>query len=285
MKDQNFLIQNGVDVIKSLELFGDMEMYNESLADFLSEVSDKMAKINQFKEAGDMPNYSILVHSLKSDAKYFGFTKLAELAYAHELKSKENELAYVSNNYAELTMETTRVIGLVKSYLGTNKNEGTSLDNTPTIPRVDNAISLDTQIPLSHLVGAEQSSVTYSILVVDDSDIIKNFIQKKFSNKYVVKTAADGEEAIDIIRNTFDLSAMLLDLNMPNVDGFAVLDYMREQDLFRHIPVSIITGNDAKDVDAKAFQYPIIDIIKKPFSESSIKTALEKTISSKGSKF
>ena len=88
MKDVNILINNGVNVQSSLELFGDMEMYDETINDFLNSVSKKLENIKRYKEASDMPNYAILVHSLKSDAKYLGFTKLAELAYAHELKSK-----------------------------------------------------------------------------------------------------------------------------------------------------------------------------------------------------
>ena len=63
MKDVNLLTSNGVNVEKSLELFGDMETYNDTLHDFLSEVEGKLAKIKSFKEIADMSNYAILVHS------------------------------------------------------------------------------------------------------------------------------------------------------------------------------------------------------------------------------
>ena len=46
-----------------------------------------------------MTNYAIEVHSLKSDSKYFGFTKLAELSYNHELKSKDNDIEYATDNF------------------------------------------------------------------------------------------------------------------------------------------------------------------------------------------
>lgn len=65
-----------------------------------------------------MANYAILVHSLKSDAKYFGFERLAELAYNHELRSKANDMYYVADNYKELMEEANRIVKLVKSYLG-----------------------------------------------------------------------------------------------------------------------------------------------------------------------
>ena len=85
-----------------------------------------------------------------------------------------------------------------------------------------------------------------TILVVDDSNIIRNFVKRIFSDKYNVGTAKDGEEAIQIIKanqNNDFIEAILLDLNMPKVDGFAVLDYMMEKGLLLKIPVSIISGD------------------------------------------
>ena len=76
MKDRSFLENNGVDVEKGLELLGDMDMYNETMGDFLNEINEKYPNAKNYKELGDMPNYAILVHSIKSDSKYLGFTHL-----------------------------------------------------------------------------------------------------------------------------------------------------------------------------------------------------------------
>ena len=99
MKDVNLLINNGVDVNASLELFGDIDTYNETLEDFLNTVDEKIGNMTKYKEESDMKNYAILVHSLKSDARYLGFTKLAELSYNHEMQSKANNDIYVYDNY------------------------------------------------------------------------------------------------------------------------------------------------------------------------------------------
>ena len=61
------------------------------------------------------------VHSLKSDCKYLGFTKLAELSYQHELKSKENDIEYVINNFNSLEEEYKRVRRIVTKYLENNE--------------------------------------------------------------------------------------------------------------------------------------------------------------------
>ena len=119
-----------------------------------------------------------------------------------------------------------------------------------------------------------------TILVVDDSEVIKNFINKLFNDKYDVLQANDGKEAIDIIKQGVSnkLVGVLLDLNMPNVNGFQVLDFFRNNNLFDKIPVSIITGVGSNDLVAKAYDYPIVEVLRKPFNENDIKRVVEETV-------
>ena len=256
MKDVNLLVSNGVNVQKSLELFGDMETYNDTLNDFLSEVENKLAKIKSFKEIADMANYAILVHSLKSDARYFGFEKLAELAYNHEMESKANNMYYVTDHYDELMTEANRIVALVKQYMGV-------------------AGSVSAEATVKPLVIKDKT-----ILVVDDSNVVRNFVYKIFNDEYDVMIANDGQEALDIIRSNVDdkIVGMLLDLNMPNVDGFQVLDYFKESNLFNRIPVAIITGEGTQANVQKAYQYPIVDMLQKPFNEVNVKNIVNKLI-------
>ena len=116
--NKEYLESNGIDVEKGLELLGDMDMYNETMEDFLSEINDKYPKLIEYKNLNDMENYSILVHSIKSDSKYLGFTDLAQIAYDHELKSKENDTSYVNSNFNFLQDEINRIINIIKKYLG-----------------------------------------------------------------------------------------------------------------------------------------------------------------------
>ena len=257
MKDKNYLIQNGVDVEKSLELFGDMEMYNESIKDFLTDASSKLDKLRDFKAKGDMADYAIEVHALKSDARYFGFMKLGDIAYNHELKSKENNMFYISDHFDELEQETIKAINITKVYLGQEENI-----NTITSP--NNQIN----------------SLNETILVVDDSEVIRNFIKKIFSNKYNVLIANNGLKALEIItNNTTKIIGILLDLNMPEFNGFQFLNYFKQNNLFEKIPVSIITGVGSDELVSKAYEYPIIDVLRKPFNENDIKIIVEKTVS------
>lgn len=256
MKDISILTENGIDVQKSLELFGDMGTYDQMLEDFLKEVDGKLAEAKKYKESADMANYAIIVHSLKSDCKYFGMMDLADKFYEHELAGKSNDFYFVTANFDALVSEARRMINVLKRYMGVDVLE---------TDEVKNLVSDKT------------------ILVVDDSNVIRNFIQKIFDSKYEVKIASDGQEAISVIANTphEKIVCMFLDLNMPNVDGFTVLDYFKANDLFKSIPVSIITGLSDKESIDRAFTYPIVDVLQKPFNEIMIKNIVEKTIAQK----
>lgn len=251
MKDKNLLINSGIDVDKSLELFGDMETYNETLNEFLDSVDDKVEALTKHKEASDAYNYAIYAHSLKSDARYLGFTKLAELAYNHEMAGKSNDIDYIYNNYESLINEVKRIVKVVCDYVGVRDN----------IIKEENTVHSDKVI-----------------LVVDDSDIVQNFIKKIFNNMYEVRTASNGEEALNYIYSDTDnkIIGMFLDLNMPKVNGFQVLEYFDKNNLFQKIPVAIITGVDTKDEISRTLMYPIVDILSKPFNESNVKSVIDK---------
>lgn len=251
MKDVNVLISNGVEVYSSLELFGDMETYDATLEDFLEAVDKKMADIKKFKEMADMANYAILVHSLKSDAKYLGFTRLAEISYNHEMESKANNSNFIYGHYDELVTEANRIIDLVRLYLG--KEQIVRQDSVPS------------------------STSDKKILVVDDSNLIRNIIAKMFNNDFEVMTAIDGRSALEIIVNPeVKLFGVLLDLYMPNVDGFSVLEYFRQNSLFSKIPVAIITGDTSKETMDRLQSYPIVDVLTKPFNENNIRRVINR---------
>ena len=115
---EQFLKDNGIDVDHGLELLGDIEMYNETIEDFLTEQETRMPDLKEYKEKSDTENYAILAHSLKSDSKYLGFTKLIDLAYDHEIKGKENNIDYINEHFEELMLEVTRIEEICKKYLG-----------------------------------------------------------------------------------------------------------------------------------------------------------------------
>ena len=266
MKDIKYLRDNGVDVNQSLELLGDIDTYNEMIKDFKNSVREKKDLLEKYFADKDMANYAVYVHSLKSDCKYFGFLKLAELAYEHELKSKDNDYEFVKENFDSLMEETRRVQGIVDNYLG-------------NAAETNDTYGGNTEEPLEELGPERPEDI---ILIADDSEVIRIFVKKIFDVQYELAFAEDGEEALNIIKEHQTdnrIKAILLDLNMPKKNGFAVLDYLKEQDLLGKMPVTIISGDSSSEVINKAFTYDIVDMLSKPFNEQKIKDVVEKTIS------
>ena len=113
---KNYLLQNGVDVNTGIENTMDFETYNELLLDFCNTFPEEVKKFNEFKLAGDMYNYEIIVHALKSNCRTLGFMTTGEMFYQHELASKQNNQAYVNEHYNELINEVNRVYQILVNY-------------------------------------------------------------------------------------------------------------------------------------------------------------------------
>lgn len=252
MKDINFLRSNNVNVDQSLQILGDVDTYNEVIKEFYNGVDEKLKLIETYKNNNDLANYAIYAHSLKSDARYLGFANLASISYNHEMESKAGNISYVNDHYNELIEEANNVIKVVKAYL---EDDNSSTDKE------------------------HSSDDKKQVLVADDSTIIRNLIEKMVGEDYKVISAVDGKEAIDKIEENKDnLIGMLLDLNMPNVDGFKVLEYLKNNNLLLKVPVAIITGDDSKETIYKAFDYQIVDVLPKPFNERDVKRVISAMI-------
>lgn len=124
-------------------------------------------------------------------------------------------------------------------------------------------------------IRSKNDSNKKKILIADDSSLIRNYIEKICSPKNKVLMANDGQETIDILEAE-DVSLLLLDLMMPHVDGFAVLEYLKEKN--SDIPVIIISGDTTKDTIDRAFTYNVIDMIEKPFPEKALLEKIERIL-------
>ena len=101
------------------------------------------------------------------------------------------------------------------------------------------------------------------ILVVDDEQTVRDFLRRALENAgYDVITAADGREALDKV-SQFDVSLVLLDIVMPGLDGFEVLEHMRQ---YENIPVIMLSGIGGETTKIDTLALGADDYITKPFS-------------------
>lgn len=109
------------------------------------------------------------------------------------------------------------------------------------------------------------------ILIVDDEEINRMILDGMFSEDYETIQATNGQDAISQIKNNPDIVLILLDIVMPVMDGFHVLEYMKEQDLLETLPVILITSETIGDSEDKAYSYGVADVIHKPFYPHIVK--------------
>ena len=103
------------------------------------------------------------------------------------------------------------------------------------------------------------------MLIVDDEEVNRIILSGVFEDEYEILEASNGQEANEILQNNHNIALILLDIVMPVLNGFGVLNYMRDNDLLEKIPVILITSEEALDSDDQAYSYGVADVMHKPF--------------------
>ena len=118
-----------------------------------------------------------------------------------------------------------------------------------------------------------------NILVVDDVELNRIILGEILNEDYEVIEAADGVEAVDILYNSTELpQAVLLDIMMPEMDGFQVLELIKSNPHTAKIPVLFITAADASENESKGLKEGAVDYIPKPFNADVVKARVDNHI-------
>lgn len=119
-----------------------------------------------------------------------------------------------------------------------------------------------------------------TLLIVDDSKMTRTMLSKVFDKEYKIVSVENGKEAISYLEENskkgFDSTSdhivgIFLDLVMPVLDGFGVLDYLSKKSYLNRIPVIIISGDYEKETKTKVYNYNIADMLEKPFDFEIVK--------------
>jgi len=115
------------------------------------------------------------------------------------------------------------------------------------------------------------------ILIVDDEEINRAILMEMFQGsedekgEFELLEAANGKEAVACLDENHNIVLILLDIVMPLMDGFKVLEHMQERKLLEEIPVILITGEAIQDSEDRAYSFGVADVIHKPFYPHIVK--------------
>lgn len=123
------------------------------------------------------------------------------------------------------------------------------------------------------------------ILVVDDEELNRELLRSMLEADYIIDAAEDGEQALDRFwEHRDEIGAVLLDLQMPNMDGLAVIRQMAKGGWLKRIPVLIVSSEHAIEVENQCLELGAADFIHKPFDSSVVRNRVKNTIELFGAK-
>ena len=104
------------------------------------------------------------------------------------------------------------------------------------------------------------------ILIADDSKMNQQILSEILGVHYEYLYADDGLQALELLHSEFDIDLLLLDINMPRLDGFGVLEVMKQRNWLQEIPVIITSSEDDESFIQKAYELGVTDYIRRPFN-------------------
>jgi type II secretory ATPase GspE/PulE/Tfp pilus assembly ATPase PilB-like protein/CheY-like chemotaxis protein len=149
----------------------------------------------------------------------------------------------------------------------------------PARTAADLGINFDLVDELAGSDGADQGERGATVLLVEDEESLRKVMRDLLERDgYVVAEAADGIQALDAVdRHAPDV--ILLDLNLPGLDGYSVLQQLRSRASTSRIPVIVLTAKGDEDNEVRVFQLGADDFLTKPFRARALAARLEAVLS------
>jgi DNA-binding response OmpR family regulator len=118
------------------------------------------------------------------------------------------------------------------------------------------------------------------VLVVDDDAVNREVIRQVLRGQYRVSQAADGPTCLELLRST-PVDAVLLDIMMPGMSGYDVLETMRHEGLLDTIPVIVVSAKTSRDAVLKGLELGAADVLGKPFHREELLQRLRNRLQQK----
>lgn len=117
------------------------------------------------------------------------------------------------------------------------------------------------------------------VLIVDDLEMNREMLEVILEEDYPIVEADDGRKAIEIMeKSQEDIAVILLDLLMPGMDGYEVLEEMRRRSWLDKVPVLVISAESKVDAERRCFELGVSDFIHKPFDNAIVRNRVKNTV-------
>ena len=117
-----------------------------------------------------------------------------------------------------------------------------------------------------------------TILIVDDSKFNRDILKEILGETYHYLEAENGNQAIQLVGDNLGIDLILLDIHMPQMDGFEVLEMMNKSQCINETPVIMISSEESVTMMRKAYEMGITDYITRPFDTVIVKKRVQNTL-------
>ena len=215
---------------------GSEELYKEVLEAYLK--NGRSGEMQQSFEEEDWGNYRIQAHALKSASLSIGARELSEQARLLEVAARDGNISYIKGHHEEVSRQYQTLLDEVEQALA--------------VPEGSSSSAVIMQDREAH------------ILVVDDDSMNLRVAEKMLEERYFVSCVKSGEETLAFLEKGIP-DLILLDIHMPGMDGFEVIDRIKADERYVEIPVIFLTADNDRDAEIQSFKHGALDFITKPF--------------------
>lgn len=118
-----------------------------------------------------------------------------------------------------------------------------------------------------------------TVLIFEDNAIDRAILTELFRTDYKILEAENGKSGLALLNSHYQsIAIVLLDYLMPVMDGFAVLEQLKDKNILNKIPFIMITGEDSSEVEKKGYEYGIVSYVKKPYQPEVVKQVVSNAI-------
>lgn len=215
---------------------GSEDFYKEMLKSYLE--NNKYEDIQSAYQQSDWEQYRILVHALKSTSLSIGAVEVSENAKKLEIAAKEARESDIMANHGKVMVQYRKLLDQIKAALQIEQG----------------AVEL----------RQEEDSQKERLLVVDDDIMNLQIAERMLGTEYAVHGLESGKAALEYLKEQKP-NLILLDLHMPDMNGFEVMRQIKKDERLKDIPIVFLTADNDSDTEIKGFREGALDFIRKPF--------------------
>ena len=241
----------GIDVNKGIRMTGgSLDVYMRVIKNYYENGRTILKELQQCMRDNDMELYAIRVHALNSLSESIGASEVSKAAAALERATEESDIDFIQANNSDFMKKFEKL-----------------LDNMQPVVTNDDSKTNTAEV-------TEHEMEKKKILIIDDTDTYLLILNDILKDDYDTSISMDGEDGLETARIIMP-DLILLDVMMPGMSGYEVLETLKADETMKSIPVILISGKGSEKNEAKGYELGAAGYIKKPFDKTVVKDTVD----------